>query len=83
MTNAQERKKIEFEEYDLDNGLHVILHEDHSTPIVAVTASATQEDRERCLATGMSDFITKPIRMKQLDKVLAEYLESEPKLKAS
>ncbi len=29
--------QIEFEEYTLDNGLHVILHEDHSTPIVAVT----------------------------------------------
>lgn len=28
---------IKFEEHDLDNGLHVILHEDHSTPIVAVT----------------------------------------------
>lgn len=28
---------IQFEEYDLDNGLHVILHEDHSTPIVAVS----------------------------------------------
>ncbi len=28
---------IEFEEYDLDNGLHVILHEDHSTPITAVS----------------------------------------------
>ena len=29
--------QIEFVEYDLENGLHVILHEDHSTPIVAVT----------------------------------------------
>lgn len=28
---------IEFEEFDLNNGLHVILHEDHSTPIVAVS----------------------------------------------
>lgn len=28
---------IKFQEYDLDNGMHVILHEDHSTPIVAVT----------------------------------------------
>lgn len=35
--SAQERQKIEFIEYDLPNGLHVILHEDHSTPIVAVT----------------------------------------------
>lgn len=31
------QREIEFEEFDLDNGLHVILHEDHSTPIVAVT----------------------------------------------
>ena len=29
--------KIEFEEYTLDNGLHVILHQDKSTPIVAVS----------------------------------------------
>ena len=32
---AQSRA-IEFTEFDLPNGLHVILHEDHSTPIVAV-----------------------------------------------
>ena len=29
--------QIEFTEFDLDNGLHVILHEDHTTPNVAVT----------------------------------------------
>lgn len=35
---AQENStKIDFVEYDLDNGLHVILHEDHTTPIVAVS----------------------------------------------
>ena len=34
--NAQSTN-IKFEEYTLDNGLHVILHEDHTTPIVAVT----------------------------------------------
>ncbi len=33
---AQE-KRIEFEEYDLDNGLHVILHQDNTTPIVNVS----------------------------------------------
>lgn len=36
--NAQ-MNKIDFVEYDLDNGLHVILHQDNSTPIVAVTVS--------------------------------------------
>ena len=30
------QNKIEFTEFDLDNGLHVILHEDHTAPIVAV-----------------------------------------------
>jgi predicted Zn-dependent peptidase len=34
LANAQ---NIRFEEYTLENGLHVILHEDHSTPITAVT----------------------------------------------
>jgi predicted Zn-dependent peptidase len=28
--------KIEFQEFTLDNGLHVILHEDHTTPVVGI-----------------------------------------------
>ncbi len=51
------QKRIEFEEYDLDNGLHVILHQDNSTPIVAITVSyhvgSKNEDRER---TGFAHF---------------------------
>jgi len=35
--SSAQSPKIRFEEYDLDNGLHVILHEDHSTPIVNVS----------------------------------------------
>ncbi|MFH0761824.1 MAG: insulinase family protein, partial [Bacteroidota bacterium] len=29
--------KLEYKEFNLPNGLHVILHEDHSTPIVTVS----------------------------------------------
>ena len=51
------QNKIDFEEYDLDNGLHVILHEDHSTPIAAVTVlyhvGSKNEDPER---TGFAHF---------------------------
>lgn len=35
--NSFSQKKIEFVEYDLPNGIHVILHEEHATPIVAVS----------------------------------------------
>ena len=48
---------IDFTEYDLDNGLHVILHEDHSTPIVAVSVlyhvGSKNEDPNR---TGFAHF---------------------------
>ncbi|MAZ97477.1 MAG: peptidase M16 [Flavobacteriales bacterium] len=51
------QNKIDFEEYDLNNGLHVILHEDHSTPIAAVTVlyhvGSKNEDPER---TGFAHF---------------------------
>jgi len=54
---GQTANQIEFTEYDLENGLHVILHEDHSTPIVAVTVmyhvGSKNEDPSR---TGMAHF---------------------------
>ncbi|HMN04608.1 MAG TPA: pitrilysin family protein [Flavobacteriales bacterium] len=36
ITAVAQTREIQFTEFDLPNGLHVILHEDHSTPIVAV-----------------------------------------------
>lgn len=53
-SNAQ---KVEFEEYDLDNGMHVILHQDNSAPVVTVSVmyhvGAKDEDPER---TGFAHF---------------------------
>jgi signal transduction histidine kinase/ActR/RegA family two-component response regulator len=44
------------------------------TPIVALTAHALAEDRERCLAAGMDAFLTKPLRAPQLNVLLDRYL---------
>ena len=49
--------KIEFEEYDLDNGLHVILHQDNSYPLVVVTITYhVGSKNERPERTGFAHF---------------------------
>ena len=44
------------------------------TPIVALTAHALTEDRERCLAAGMDDFVAKPFRGDDLRSVVERFL---------
>jgi CheY-like chemotaxis protein len=52
-------------------------HSAVAVPIVALTASATADDRTQCLAAGMDDFLTKPFRPADLREVLARWTAPE------
>ncbi len=71
-------RKIEFTEYNLDNGMHVILHKDNTTPIVAVSVlyhvGSKNENPER---TGFAHFFehllfegTENIKRGEFDKYI-------------
>ena len=54
-------------ESEFRGGLH--------TPVVALTAHALPQERERCLACGMDDFLTKPASDLQLHSAISRWIE--------
>jgi len=49
------------------------------TPIIAVTANAMKGDREKCLQSGMDDYISKPVERKRLIDVMSKWTADMPK----
>jgi CheY-like chemotaxis protein len=47
--------------------------EGHHVPVVALTASAALEDKERCLAAGMDDFLAKPVTLEALAETVKRW----------
>jgi CheY-like chemotaxis protein len=49
-----------------EGGFHV--------PVIALTAGAFKEEKEKCMAAGMDDFLTKPIELEEFKAVMRKYL---------
>ena len=59
--------------YEATRRIRLLPNQPH-TPIIALTANALQGDRAACLAAGMDDYLAKPFKRVDLQRILQRWL---------
>lgn len=63
--------------YETTRLLRAFEGESRHTVVIAMTANAMFGDREKCLAAGMDDYISKPVKLEELEMVLERWTPSQ------
>lgn len=64
--------------YEATKTIRQMDDDKNNTIIIALTANALQGDKQKCLDSGMSDYLSKPVKKPELQAMLAKWLQNSP-----
>jgi CheY-like chemotaxis protein len=67
----------ELDGYSASRELRELEQTEYRVPIVALTANAMADDRSKCIAAGMDDYLSKPVGIEELRKTLERWLRRQ------
>lgn len=67
----------EMDGYDATRKIRDVEGGQKRIPIVAITANALQGDKQKCLDSGMDDYISKPIKAENIEQVLIKFFKED------
>jgi len=73
----------EMDGFELTREIRTIEANQKRIPIVALTANALKGEKERCLQTGMDDYLSKPVQLEDLRAMLEKYLPNRKLIEAT
>lgn len=68
--------------FDASKAIKLMKPPASNIPIIALTASASEATKVQCLESGMNDYVTKPLKLNELNVILNKWLEEkdQPKI---